>query len=91
MTSRIDTITELFQTNRLDEAQKMIEEALASESNEELFFWLGKVHYKKQQWGKAMNAFTKVLELKPDHQEAQSNLQMAKNILGYFTPDMFNP
>jgi hypothetical protein len=32
-----------------------------------------------------------VLELQPENQEAKTGLEMAKSILGYFTPDMFNP
>jgi hypothetical protein len=31
------------------------------------------------------------LELDPDNPEAKSGLEMARSILGYFTPDMFNP
>jgi hypothetical protein len=44
-----------------------------------------------QKWGDAMNDYSSVLELNPDHLEAKSGLEMARNILGYFTPDMFNP
>jgi len=42
-------------------------------------------------WGEAMNDFSSVLELEPDNPEAKSGFEMAQNILGYFTPDMFNP
>ena len=42
-------------------------------------------------WGNAMNDYATVLEIDPNNQEAKTGLQMAKNILGYFTPDMFNP
>jgi len=31
------------------------------------------------------------LENEPENQEAKSGIEMAGNILGYFTPDMFNP
>jgi hypothetical protein len=51
----------------------------------------GRIHYKMQNWGMAMNDFSSVLELEPDNPEAKSGLKMAQNILGYFTPDMFNP
>jgi nicotinate-nucleotide adenylyltransferase len=51
----------------------------------------GRIHYKMQKWGDAMNDYSLVLELDPDNPEAKSGLEMARNILGYFTPDMFNP
>ena len=51
----------------------------------------GRIHYKMQKWGDAMNDYSSVLELDPDQPEAKSGLEMARNILGYFTPDMFNP
>jgi len=44
-----------------------------------------------QKWGDAINDFASVLENNPDHAEAKSRMKMAENILGYFTPDMFNP
>jgi hypothetical protein len=44
-----------------------------------------------QKLGDAINDYSSVLELDPDNSEAKSGLQMAQNILGYFTPDMFNP
>lgn len=51
----------------------------------------GLIHYRMQKWGDAINDFGAVLEIVPDHAEAKSRMEMAKNILGYFTPDMFNP
>jgi len=51
----------------------------------------GHIYYKMQNWGEAMNDYTSVLELDPENSEAKSGKEMAINILGYFTPDMFNP
>jgi hypothetical protein len=44
-----------------------------------------------QKWGDAMNDYSAVLDIEPLNQEAKAGMEMAKNILGYFTPDMFNP
>ena len=44
-----------------------------------------------QQWGNAMNDFSQVLDIEPENQEAKTGQEMAQSILGYFTPDMFNP
>jgi hypothetical protein len=38
-----------------------------------------------------MNDFAAVLDIDAQNAEAKTGLEMAKNILGYFTPDMFNP
>ena len=51
----------------------------------------GLIYYRMQKWGDAINDFASVLENNPDHAEAKSRMKMAENILGYFTPDMFNP
>ena len=50
-----------------------------------------RIQYKMQNWGVAMNDYYSVLEIDPQNQEAKSGIEMAKSILGYFTPDMFNP
>ena len=92
MKDRLNKISVLYSEHQMAEAEALIEELLQTdEKNDELYFWLGKVFYRKQEWGKAINAFNKVLELNPEHPDAQSQIDMANNILGYFTPDMFNP
>ena len=55
------------------------------------FLLRGKIYYKMQQWGGAINDYGSVLEIDPDNPEAKSGIEMARSILGYFTPDMFNP
>jgi len=50
-----------------------------------------RIRYKMQQWGDAMNDYFSALEIDPDNQEAKSGIEMSRSILGYFTPDMFNP
>ena len=51
----------------------------------------GRIYYKMEKWGDAMNDYSTILEIDPENTEAKSGLEMARNILGYFTPDMFNP
>lgn len=51
----------------------------------------GRIYYKMQRWGDAMNDYAAVLETEPENQEAKTGQEMAGSILGYFTPDMFNP
>jgi hypothetical protein len=51
----------------------------------------GRIYYKMQRWGDAMNDYAAVIEIEPQNHEAKVGIEMSKNILGYFTPDMFNP
>lgn len=85
-------IEELFRSNQLEEAEALIlDEIQARVEDPDLYFMLGQIHYRRQQWGKAINAFQRVLELNPAYPGAKEQIQMANAILGYFTPDMFNP
>lgn len=88
-------ITELKQLVEQNELSKSLgilnEQILINPSDVEALLLRGRIHYKMQKWGDAMNDYSSVLELDPDHPEAKSGLEMARNILGYFTPDMFNP
>ena len=88
----IKKVIELYKNNQLDEAFEMLMN-LRKENpkNEDLYLWIGKIHYKKQEWGLAINAFTKVLELNPNNREAKTSTELANAILSYYTPDMFNP
>lgn len=94
MGKRID-ITELKQLveqNELSKSLEILNEHIQVNSFDvQTLLLRGRVHYKMQKWGDAMNDYSSVLELEPDNPEAKSGLEMARNILGYFTPDMFNP
>lgn len=85
-------IEQLYTSNQSQKALEFIEKLIQKDpENDELHFCQGKIYYQKQEWGRAINAFQKALEINPDHPEARSQIDMAKSILGYFTPDMFNP
>jgi len=94
MGKRID-ITELKQLvdqNELSRSLELLNELIRLDSTDVSALQLrARIHYKMQKWGDAMNDYSSVLELEPDNPEAKSGLEMARNILGYFTPEMFNP
>jgi tetratricopeptide (TPR) repeat protein len=82
-----------FGKNELTAALESVNQLIQSK-NEDLSKGLllrARIHFRMQNWGDAINDFSSVLELDPGNQEAKSGIEMAKNILGYFTPDMFNP
>lgn len=72
----------------LELVNKLIGEEI---ENRDAFLLRARIHYKMQRWGDAMNDYCSVLEIDPQNQEAKSGIEMARSILGYFTPDMFNP
>ena len=82
----------LFDQNDLFGSFEKVSRCILKEDNKlDAFLLRGRIHYKMQNWGDAMNDYYSVLEIDPENQEAKSGLEMAKSILGYFTPDMFNP
>jgi len=88
----ITELKQLVEQNELSKSLEILNEQIRINSSDvETLLLRGRIHYKMQNWGNAMNDYSSVLEIDPDHQEAKSGLEMARNILGYFTPDMFNP
>jgi tetratricopeptide (TPR) repeat protein len=88
----IKELKQLVEQNELSRSLEILNEWIQSDSNDAQALLLrGRIHYKMQKWGEAMNDFSSVVELDPNNSEAKSGLEMAQNILGYFTPDMFNP
>ncbi|HCY42163.1 MAG TPA: hypothetical protein DHV48_12545 [Prolixibacteraceae bacterium] len=83
--------TLLLEKNDLAGSLEKVNQLILTDANRESFLLRGRIHYRMQKWGDAMNDYYSVLELDPHNQEAKSGLEMAKSILGYFTPDMFNP
>jgi hypothetical protein len=57
----------------------------------EYFMVQGILEQKFQNWGKAINAFSKVLEIDTGNAEAKYNLNMIQSILNFWNPEMFNP
>lgn len=82
----------LFEQNELEKALQLLNEfILTNGSDIQALNLRGRINYKMQKWGNAMNDYSAVLEIDAENTEAKSGLAMARSILGYFTPDMFNP
>lgn len=82
----------LLDQNELAGSLEKVSEIIRNNGlNPDAFLLRGRIHCKLQNWGDSMNDYSTVLELEPNNQEAKSGIEMAKSILGYFTPDMFNP
>jgi tetratricopeptide (TPR) repeat protein len=88
----ISEAKKLFDLNELNKALEILNQiVLFDKTDIQLYLLRGRIYYKMQRWGDAMNDYGSVLELDPENQEAKSGIDLAKSILGYFTPDMFNP
>ncbi len=85
-------IDELIEQSKLDEAERLLmAEIEAGQHLSACYFLLGKVYLKREEWGSAINHFSRVPESDSLFAAAQSYTQMARAILGYFNPDLLNP
>jgi cytochrome c-type biogenesis protein CcmH/NrfG len=83
---------QLFDQHDLNGSLQLLDECIATGRGDAGVFGLrARIWFKQQNWGKAMNDFLSVLELDPENQEALSGLEMSRNILGFFNPDLHNP
>ena len=87
---KLTRVLELIRTEKANEAQKVFNEIVSAETVE-YFMVKGKLEQKFQNWGKAINAFSKVIEIEPENTEAQNHLHLIQNILNFWNPEMFNP
>ena len=87
---KLTRVLELIRTEKANEAQKIFNEIVPAETAE-YYAVKGKLEQKFQNWGKAINAYSKVLELEPENIEARNHLQLIQNILNFWNPEMFNP
>jgi len=86
----LNKILELIKAEKANEARMRFEKIIPSETVEYLMV-KGKLEQKFQNWGIAMNAFSKVIEIDPDNIEAQNHLHVIRGILNFWNPEMFNP
>ena len=51
----------------------------------------GRLHFRRNEWGKALNDFRAALRLEPDHREAAEYVDMVEEILAFRYIDIYNP
>ncbi len=92
MEDKIVLAKESFEKNDLVHSLGLLNEVIKLDPHSvDAILLRGLIYYRMQKWGDAINDLSSVLEIDPHNSEAKLRLEMAKNILGYFTPDMFNP
>lgn len=83
-------IQELLVEEKALEARKLFK-TVETEETAIFYYTKGVLAQKFQKWGEAINAFSKVLDLEPDNLDAKNNLHLVRNILNFWSPEMFNP
>jgi tetratricopeptide (TPR) repeat protein len=86
----IEQVEALLDTGESDKARELFTN-VPEEESVAYFLLKGEIAQKYQQWGEAINAFNKVLELDASNEEATNNLHLIQNILNFWNPEMFNP
>jgi len=88
----INEAKQLLEQNELDKSLQILNELILTNGSDiQALNLRARIYYKRQKWGDAMNDYSTVVEIDPENAEAKSGVAMAASILGYFTPDMFNP
>ncbi len=92
MENKLQEAFAMYQNNQVEQSLELVNQYIQENlSDYQAFLLRGRIHYRMQNWGDAMNDYALVLESDSENQEAKSGMEMVKNILGYFTPDLFNP
>ena len=63
----------------------------ADPENTALYMERGKLHYRLNEWGAALNDFNRVLQTDDSHAEARQYAQMVQEILEFRYKDIYNP
>ncbi|MBN1987035.1 MAG: hypothetical protein JW761_12065 [Prolixibacteraceae bacterium] len=90
MNKKLQIVSALLEEEKTENARQKF---LEIEPEQTVDYWMvkGKLEQKFQNWGGAINAFGKVLEIDSENPEAQNNLHIIQNILNFWNPEMFNP
>ena len=90
MDNKFQSVIDLIEQEKTEEAK---EKFLKIEPEETPGYWMtkGKLEQKFQNWGEAINAYNKVIEIDGEHSEAKNNLHFIQNIINFWNPEMFNP
>ena len=88
--NKLEQVIKLLESEKAKDAQDLFRDIDPAETVEYLFV-KGKLDQKFQNFGEAMNAFSRVVEIDPENVEAKNNIHFIQNILNFWNPEMFNP
>ena len=87
---KLNQVLELIRIEKSNEARNIFNE-IAPEETIEYLMVLGNLEQKFQNWGKAINAYSKILQIDPGNIDATNHIKMIQSILNFWNPEMFNP
>lgn len=87
---KLEKVKQLIIAEKSIEARRIFKE-IPKDETVDYYYTNGMLAQKFQNWGDAINAYSKVLELDPENIEAENNLHIIQNILNFWNPEMFNP
>lgn len=87
---KLNRVLELIRIEKSNEAKNLFDEILPEDTVEYLMV-LGILEQKFQNWAKAINAYSKILQIDPGNLEANNRIKMIQSILNFWNPEMFNP
>ena len=87
---KLNQVLELIRVEKSNEARNIYNEIVPEETIEYLMV-SGNLEQKFQNWGKAMNAYSKILQIDPENVDAKNRIKMIQSILNFWNPEMFNP
>jgi hypothetical protein len=87
---KLNQVLQLINAEKSKEAQILFNE-ITPEKTVEYLMVSGKLEQKFQNWGKAMNAYSGIIQIDPENIEAKNRIKMIQSILNFWNPEMFNP
>jgi hypothetical protein len=81
---------EAYKKGNLDEVMAILDDEKFN-LNARAMFLKGEIFYKMQKWGDALNCFLFCIEKEPSNSNANTYIQMIRNILGFRNTDFLNP
>ena len=85
------TLSNAFTGKTGKQSTALTAQIAAEPENTELYAERGKLHYRLNEWGAALNDFNRVLQLDDSHAEARQYAQMVQEILEFRYKDIYNP
>ena len=78
------------ESGRTEDAIGLLDQLILEDYHEAIFL-KGEIYFKLQQWGNALNEFSRYRDFNPDDKRVDSYCFMIHNILGFFHRDLYNP
>lgn len=86
----MENIKQLLASNQVEKAIELIKRQLDNQPDaDELWYLLGKSHYKLGHTREALNSYLRAIELNPDS-PAKGAYDMAIRVLDFYNKDMYN-